>query len=90
MIELNLSEIEVFKKSHLANKILKTIFSCELIQNNLEKLILLRNPNLDSKIFSEDYLFKLKKLNHFAIGGTPNNYIADINYGNSISKLVKN
>ena len=33
---------------------------------------------------------KLKALNHLAIGGTPNNYIPDIDYENSISKLIKN
>ena len=45
---------------------------------------------MDSYIFSEECILKLKALNHFAIGGTPNNYIADIDYENSISKLIKN
>ena len=88
--ELNLSEISVFKNKVTASKILKTIFACEIVQNNLEILVLLRNPNLDSSIFSEDCILKLNALNHLAIGGTPNNYIADIDYENSISKLIKN
>ena len=85
-----MSEISVFKNKVTASKILKTIFACEIVQNNLEILVLLRNPNLDSSIFSEDCILNLKALNHLAIGGTPNNYIADIDYENSISKLIKN
>lgn len=51
--------------------------------------MLLRNPNLNQELFSESCLFKLKALEHFEIGGTPNRYIADIDYENSISKFVK-
>jgi hypothetical protein len=56
LVSLNLSNIEVFLDPLICNKILASIFKNPTVQNNLKKLILLKNPMIDSTIFSENFI----------------------------------